>query len=53
MTTGTLRKEGTQTGRAVVDDTQGDLLESILTELKILNLHMALLSGQEVTGEDI
>jgi hypothetical protein len=53
MTTGTLRKEGTQVGKAVVDDTQGDLLENILIELKILNLHMAVLNGEEITEEDI
>jgi len=53
MTTGTLRKEGTHTRKAVVDDTQEALLEDILVELKILNLHMALLNEQEVTREDI
>jgi hypothetical protein len=53
MTTGTLRKEGTQVGKVVVDDLQGVLLENILTELKILNLHMAILNGQEITMEDI
>jgi hypothetical protein len=30
-----------------------DLAEQILTELKIMNVHLASLSGEEVTSEDV
>ena len=52
MTEGSFRKEGGQLQKAVADDTQRDLLERILIELKILNLHMAVLNGEEIMRED-
>ena len=53
MTEGRFRKEGGQLQEAVADDIQRDLLERILVELKILNLHMTILNGEEITQEDI
>ena len=53
MTKGSIRKEGDQTYGVTSDDESRDVLERILTELKILNMHMAYINDETITEGDI
>ncbi len=47
------KEEGGQSETRVSDDNVQELLDEILKEIKILNLHMAMITDNYYTKEDI
>ena len=47
------KTEGNQREAVVSDDDVLEVLQRVLIELKMMNLHLAALSGEEITEADI
>jgi len=51
--TGPEKTEGTQRETFVADEDVKGLLTQILKQLKIMNLHLSIVSDEEINGRDI